>query len=56
MKLKLSALRIPMKPKEKEIKSINLKISVKPILTEPFPFSTELKKQWEVSIKKVFKK
>jgi hypothetical protein len=52
MKLRLCAPKIPTKPKGREMRSMNLKTSVRQILIELFPFSTKLKTLWVVSIKR----
>ena len=56
MKLKPFVLKTPTRLRLREMRSTNSKISAKSISIKPSPFSTKLKMQSEVSIKKVFKK
>jgi hypothetical protein len=56
MRQRQSVPRIRMRHKSRGMKSMTLKMSVKPISIRLYPFLTKLKMQWEVSIKKVFRK
>lgn len=56
MRLRLSAQKIPTRHKSRGTKSTISRISARQISTKPFPSSTRPKTQWEVSIKKVYRR